>query len=90
MSGGCFVVLSAEGLFWDGGGWVRDGARARGFSEGPDAYADCALAASCLRRLGHLCNVAYLPKVDRRPVLGPGVAVASKGEKLDVPHGSAL
>ena len=59
--GDCFVVLSSRGLFWDGEGWGgREQARA--FRGGPDAYADCALAVSCLRKLGVACNVAYLPR----------------------------
>ncbi len=60
MLGGCFVVLSSFGFFWDGDSWVAEMAKARRFSGPPDAYADCALAVSCLRRLGHICSVAYI------------------------------
>lgn len=57
---GCFVILSLTGLFWDGKEWVPEVEKARQFSGPPDAYADCALAVSCLRRLGHVCSVAYI------------------------------
>ena len=57
---GAFVVLSADGLFWDGEFWTPRRLMARRFS-GVGAYADCALAVPCLRRLGVRCSVAYLP-----------------------------
>jgi hypothetical protein len=59
--GGYFVVISSTGLFWDGQGWgPREVARC--FSDPPDAYADCALAVSCLRKLGVACEVGYVPR----------------------------
>lgn len=60
---GFFVVMRDDlPLFWDGGeGWTEFPLAARRFSGPPDAYADCYLAVSCLRRLGHACGLAYLP-----------------------------
>jgi hypothetical protein len=67
MSSG-FVVVRDDGLLWDGQGW--GGRRtARYFSGPPDAYADCALAVGCLRRLGVRCQVGYVwaaPQVPAR------------------------
>jgi hypothetical protein len=52
--GGCgyFVVLRVDGLFWDGKDWTAKRTEVRQSAGPPDAYADCALAVSCLGRLG--------------------------------------
>lgn len=56
-----FVILSADGRFWDGAEWSGEMGRARRFSDGPDAWADAHLAVSCLRGLGQPCSVAAIP-----------------------------
>jgi hypothetical protein len=58
---GAFLVVRDDGSFWDGVGFGPLGA-ARRFDAGPDAYADCFLAVSCLRKLGVGCRVGYLPR----------------------------
>lgn len=74
MTTNSFVVLDAKGAFWDGQEWTQEVALAKQFHNSPDAYADAALAASCLRRLGHVCNVAYL---------GLGKRVVRPATKID-------
>lgn len=64
---GYFVVLSEEGQFWTGEDWSGKKEEARRFDGPPDAWADCHLAVSCLRRLGRRCSVAYLPGDERAP-----------------------
>lgn len=58
---GGFAVLRADGHYWDGQGWTIKTHGAWLFTGPPDAYADCEAAVLRLRRLGHRCNVAYLP-----------------------------
>jgi len=61
--GGFFVVRDGAGKFWDGReGWLDEWRGARRFADPPDAFADCFLAVSCLRALGVLCHVAYVPR----------------------------
>lgn len=57
-----FCVLREDGMLWTGHDWTWKEKEARIFSGPPDAYADCALAVSCLRKLGHACSVAYIPE----------------------------
>ena len=59
--GGVFLIVNDAGLFWDGARWLPQWEGARHFDVPPDAYADCALAVSCLRKLGTACHVAYVP-----------------------------
>jgi hypothetical protein len=59
---GGFLVIRDDGHYWDGDGWTRDVRHARFFTNPPDAYADCALAVSCLRKLREACEVAYVPR----------------------------
>ncbi len=82
VAGDGFVVMRTDWMLWDGEAWVADAAGARVFREGADAYADCALAVSCLRRLGHRCNVAYLP--------GRGVRAVAEVEVVQLPSGGAV
>ena len=77
---GCFVVIGEDGRFWNGSGWVEDGAAARRFTDAADAYADCALAVSCLRRLGRPCNVGFI---------GGPVGAAPQVEAVELPGANA-
>lgn len=56
---GYYLVLGTDGRFWGGWGWTRDLGRAKLWA-GAEAEADAGLAASCLRRLGHACEVEFL------------------------------
>lgn len=61
--GGCFVVVSGDGLLWDGEGWVRDWQDAKQFAGLGDPWADCkALADEVRTHLGVRCAVAYIPR----------------------------
>ena len=61
--GGCFVVLSEEGLFWDGQRWVPDWPSALKFAGPNDPSAECQALADALRlALGLACNVCYIPR----------------------------
>ncbi len=89
--GGCFVVLSEYGRFWDGQEWVREWERARQFSGPFDPSAECERLVHELRRsLGVGCNVAYIPrpKVARfelpRPEIVRKTAVPPNGDDLHI------
>lgn len=69
--GDCFVVVSTEGLFWDGSAWVPRWQDALQFVDAIDPYRPCDALVERLRGLGAACNVAYVPKV-----AGPEVGAA--------------
>ena len=70
-SGDCFVVLSGDGLFWDGHAWVREWQRARQFAGPVDPSAECESLADQLRLAGTPCSVAYVPRAKIAPVQPP-------------------
>lgn len=58
----CFVVMSEEGKFWDGAGWVKDWHQAEQFTDPPhfDSWLACnELALSLSDRSGLRCTVAF-------------------------------
>lgn len=60
--GDCFVVLSENGHYWNGEGWVQKWQEARQFDGPSDPSAECELLADDMRRLGCRCSVAYIPR----------------------------
>ena len=61
METAAFVILREDGQYFEGPGWTPDRRLARRFDRGADAWADCHLAVTCLRRLGHRCSVVGIP-----------------------------
>jgi hypothetical protein len=59
--GGCFVVLSADGLYWTGAAWSADWKDARQWSGPGDPSADADLAVNELLLAGISCSLAYIP-----------------------------
>jgi hypothetical protein len=59
--GDCFVVLSAEGLYWTGSEWVPDWQRGQQFADPVDPFSPCEALAAELRAGGIACNPAYVP-----------------------------
>lgn len=78
-----FVVLREDGRMWDGDEWTAEMSRARRFWGGPDAWADCHLAVTCLRRLGHRCSVAALH------LKGAAAQVGTTGGRIELPNALA-
>jgi hypothetical protein len=66
VAGDCFVVWSAEGLFWDGEGWVPEWQRARQFGGPVDPFPEAQELADLLRAGGTPCNVAYIHRTKVR------------------------
>jgi hypothetical protein len=69
--GGCFVVLSRDGLFWNGQAWVPNWEEARQFAGPFDPYEDCLAEANALRAQGVARGVAYVPRAEVAPIKEP-------------------
>ena len=74
-AGDCFVVLSGQGLFWDGQAWVRDWRAARQFTAPPldDPWLACKRLCIQLRAsLGCYCVPAFIASPEVHIIERPG------------------
>ncbi len=62
--GDCFVVLSADGRFWDGKAWTDRLAQACRFDGPIDPSTACERLAIQLKDRGFPCSVAYIPRAE--------------------------
>src|SRR5262245_49002670 len=74
--GNCFVVISGEGRYWDGSGWVDRWEDAQQFSfPDPDPWLSCEnLCVGLRERLGVYCAVAHISRPEVHTGQGPGAA----------------
>lgn len=61
-SGDCFVLLSPEGLYFDGRGWTEKWQQAQQYAMPVDPSERCEVAARLLHGFGLPCEVAYIPR----------------------------
>jgi hypothetical protein len=84
--GDCFVVLSTDGLYWDGEQWVGDWRAARQFATPPlaDPWLACERLCVKLRAsLGCRCDPAYIASPEVRLTKVPAAVTADVATRND-------